>query len=163
MRRLPKLVYREQEGEPIVKAEARSGLGALADDFTVLDDVLEPVFQRLDAAALGAQNSYRLMRLVLIVGVAIATLLGTWQAASDGSEWAGLLEGLVGAMLAGVTALLHARGYHRRFLTTRLGAERLRSEYFLFLARVGEYDADAGAARMRLQEQVLRIEQEAGG
>src|SRR5688572_8256845 len=103
LRRLPTLVYREGEQTPIVEPEVRSGLGALSADLTVLGEVLEPTFQRLDAAALRAQNSYHLLRLVLIFGAAIATLLGTWQAASDGSEWAGLAEGLVGASLAGVT------------------------------------------------------------
>jgi hypothetical protein len=163
LRRLPTLVYREGAQTSIVEPEARSGLGALSADLTVLDEVLEPTFQRLDAAALRAQNSYRLLRLLLIFGAAIATLLGTWQAASDGSEWAGLAEGLVGATLAGVTALLQARGFHRRYLGTRLGAERLRSEYFLFLARTGGYEADSAAARRRLEEQVLRIEHQAGG
>lgn len=160
VRRLPKLVYRESL-HPIVESEARSGAAALSADFGLLDEVLEPTFQRLDATALRAQNSYRLARLVLILGAALATLLGAWQAASNGSEWAGLAEGAIGAILAGVTALLQARGFHRRYLTARLGAERLRSEYFLFLARAGVYDHPAAASRLR--ERVLRIEQEAGG
>jgi hypothetical protein len=163
LRRLPTLIYRESEQTPIVAQQARSAVGALSADLTVLDEVLEPTFQRLEAAALRAQNSYRLLRLVLIFGAAIATLLGTWQAASEGSEWAGLAEGLVGAPLAGVTALLQARGFHRRYLGTRLGAGRLRSEYFLFLAGTGGYQADSAAARRRLEEQVLRIEQQAAG
>ena len=99
---------------------------------------------------------------MLVFGAAVATLLGAWQAASEGSEWAGLAEGLVGAALAGVTALLQARSFHRRYLDSRLGAERLRSEYFGFLARTGRYKADPAAARRRLEEQVLRIEQETG-
>ncbi|HEX8743520.1 MAG TPA: DUF4231 domain-containing protein [Thermoleophilaceae bacterium] len=160
MRRLPRLVYRDDR-RSIVEPDARAGAAALSADFAVLDELLEPTFQRLDAAALRAQNSYRLLRLVLILGAALATLLGTWQAASDGSAWAGLAEGVVGAGLAGVTALLQARGFHRRYLSARLGAERLRSEYFLFLARAGEYTGAAPASR--LKERVLRIEQEAGG
>jgi Protein of unknown function (DUF4231) len=159
-RRLPRLVYRGDEPQPIVPPEARSELGALADDLVLLDEVLQPSFERLDAAALRAQNSYRLLRLLLLFGGALATLLGTWQAASDGSEWAGLAEGVLGALLAGVAALLQARGFHRRYLATRLGAERLRSECFLFLARTDDRD-DPDAARLRLQELVLRIEQEA--
>lgn len=161
-RRVPSLVYRQGRTEPIVGPEARAELAALAEELGVLDEVLEPSFQRLDAEALGAQNSYRLLRLVLIVGAAVATLLGTWQAAADGSEWAGLAEGLVGALLAGVTALLQARGFHRRYLATRLGAERLRSEYFLFIARSGSYAGDRVAARAALEQQVLLIEQESG-
>jgi Protein of unknown function (DUF4231) len=161
-RRLPAFVYRGGEGEAIVPPEARSGLGALADDVALLDEVLEPTFQRLDMAALRAQNSYRLLRLLLIFGGALATLLGTWQAASDGSEWAGLTEGVLGALLAGLAALLQARGFHRRYLATRLGAERLRSECFLFLART-ELRDDPAAARLRLEEQVLKIAQETEG
>jgi Protein of unknown function (DUF4231) len=162
LRRLPRLVYRAGEGEPIVPRAAPSELSALAADLALLDEVLEPSFQRLDAAALEAQNYYRLLRLVLIFGGALATLLGTWQAASDGSEWAGLAEGLLGALLAGVAALLQARGFHRRYLATRLGAERLRSECFLFLART-EQQVDPAAARASLERRVLRIEQEANG
>ena len=162
LRRFPSLVYRGGKDQPIVDPEARSGLNALAPDFAVLDELLEPTFQRLDAAALRAQNSYRLLRVVLIFGAAIATVLGSWQAASAGRDWPGLAEGLVGAALAGVTALLQARGFHRRYLATRLGAERLRSEYFLFLARTGGYEGDPAAARRRLEEQVVRIEQESG-
>lgn len=161
VRRLPALVYRPAAGEPIVAPQARSGLAALAADFELLDEVLEPRFQRLDEAALRAQNSYRLLRLVLIFGGALAALLGAWQAASEGSEWAGVTEGLVGALLAGVTALLQSRGFHRRYLACRLAAERLRSEYFLFLARPDELRADPGAAQRWLEERVLRIEQEA--
>jgi hypothetical protein len=162
LRRLPRLVYHAGEGEPIVPREARAELGALAADLALLDEVLEPSFQRLDAAALEAQNNYRLLRLVLIFGGALATLLGSWQAASDGSEWAGLAGGVLGALLAGVAALLQARGFHRRYLAARLGAERLRSECFLFLAGT-ELQADPAAARVRLEEQALRIEQEANG
>jgi hypothetical protein len=161
VRRLPALIYRPGAGQPIVAPEARSGLAALAADLALLDEVLEPTFQRLDAAALRAQNSYRLLRLLLIFGGALATLLGTWQAAFEGSEWAGVTEGLLGALLAGLTALLQSRGFHRRYLVSRLAAERLRSEYFLFLARPDELRTDPETARRQLEERVLRVEQEA--
>lgn len=158
----PRLVWRAGERYPLVSAELRAASPALAGDFDVLDRELLPDFYELDEAALRAQNTFRLGQLLVLLGGAAATSLGAVQAALGGGVTEiGIAEALVGGLLAAAVAYVRGRQAQREYFTTRLKAERMRGEYFLFLGRVPPYDLDDDAERLgRLRAQVSTIEAE---
>jgi len=143
VRRLPKVVWRVPAAATPVPESARAEFPELAPDLAVLDDVLVPTFSRYDTQALRAQNDYRRQQLVLIGGSALATIFGVLQAASAGGSVFGWSEAVLAGLLAPVAVAARGGRAHRRYLASRLKAERLRSEYFVFLARAGEYGAAA--------------------
>jgi hypothetical protein len=158
----PRLVWRPGERYALVSPELRDAAPALAEDFGILDRELLPEFHELDEGALRAQNTFRLTQILVIVGGAIATLLGAVQAALGGGVTeVGIAEAFVAGMLAAAVTYVRGRQAQREYFTTRLKAEQLRSEYFLFLARVPPYDLDDDEKRLRgLREQVRKIEGE---
>lgn len=158
----PRLVWRAGERYPLVSPELRDASPALAEDLGILDRELLPEFYKLDEGALQAQNTFRLTQIFVIVGGATATLLGAVQAALGGGvSEIGIAEAFVAGMLGAAVAYVRGRQAQREYFTTRLKAERLRSEYFLFLARVPPYDMDDDEERLRgLREQVREIEGE---
>src|SRR5262245_59780969 len=152
VRRFPKLVWRAQPTAAPVPETDRAEYGELTRDFELLDRLLVPTFGRYDARALKAQNQFRRQQIVLIPGSAVATILGVLQAASiDGSAFA-----WTEAALAGLLAPVAARTgrAQRTYLSSRLKAERLRSEYFVFLARGRDY---AGATTEEERTTALRV------
>jgi hypothetical protein len=162
LRSLPRLRWRPRPRDPLVGLELARASPNLAPDFEILERELLPDFFRLDEAALQAQNTFRLGQLFVIVGGATATALGAVQAALGGGV---LPLGIVGALVAGALAgaLTYVRGSEtqREYLTARLQAERLRSEYFLFLGRVPPYETGEDDDRLgRLREQVAAITSE---
>jgi hypothetical protein len=155
----PRLMWRPGERRPLVSAEQRATAPALADDFTALDDILLPVFHRLDEDALRSQNSFRLGQVVIILGGSLATALASVQAALGGGVTAlGVAGALVSGALAAVVSYVRAREAQKEYLTARLKAERLRREYFRYLGRLAPYDA--GDLRSSLRAQVDAIEYE---
>lgn len=154
--RLPRLRWRGAAPEPFVAAEERPWSDEVAQDLQLLERELMPAFARLDEAASRAQNSFRLERLTLILGGAAATSLGAVQASVGGGIAA---LALTQAVLAGALSVVAFRARARRsqqdYLTSRLKAERLRGEYFLFLVRRGPYadeDGRVGALAARVEE-----------
>jgi hypothetical protein len=96
---------------------------------------------------------------LVIVGGAAATSLGAVQAALGGGvPVIGITEAVLAGALAASVTYVRARQAQREYFTTRLKAERLRGEYFLFLGRVHPYDLDDAKERvLRLREQVNKI------
>jgi Protein of unknown function (DUF4231) len=134
---------------------------ALAGDFEILTRELLPDFHRLNAQALHAQNRFWRGELALIVGGALATVLGVVTAATE-SMLPGAVEMVLAASLAAVARSLGASDVHRQYFTSRLRAEHLRSEYFRFVSRVGDYADDHGrvkALRRRVAEIVTEPSQ----
>jgi hypothetical protein len=162
---LPRLRWRGGRRYPLVRPELAGASPALAPDFEILERELLPDFYRLDEAALRAQNTFRLGQLFVIVGGAIATSLGAVQAALGGGVTAiGIAEALVAGSLAGAATYVRGREAQRDYFTTRLKAERLRGEFFLFLGRTRPYDSDDDDHRLaRLREQVAVITTEDPG
>jgi Protein of unknown function (DUF4231) len=157
----PQLFWRAGERHPLVSADLRAAAPALAGDFAVLDRELLPDFYELDEGALRAQNTFRLGRVFVIVGGTTATWLGAVQAALGGGVAViGIAEALVAGTLAAAVAYVRGRRAQREYFTTRLKAERLRGEYFLFLGRVPPYDVDDAERLRRLREHVSTIEAE---
>jgi hypothetical protein len=119
-----------------------------------------PAFGRLDEAASRAQNTFRLERLALIFGGAVATSLGAVQASVGGGVAAlALIQATLAGGLSIVAFVAGARRSQQAYLTSRLKAERLRGEYFLFLVRHGPY-ADEGGRTAALAARVEEIEAE---
>jgi hypothetical protein len=165
LKRLPKLRWRPGEDWPVMAQADRDDFPELAREFEVLDDDLMEAFRTFDHAALEAQNRFHLLHLLLLVGGAVATVLGTVQAALHGGA---LVLGITEAVLAGLLAPLAIAARngksHRRYLTSRLKAERLRSEYFVYLAGAGEYAAlDKDGRRRLLGQTVTAIEDSEAG
>jgi hypothetical protein len=156
---LPRLRWRPAPPTPLVRADVRAAAPTLADDLELLDRELLPDFHEFDEAALRAQNTFRLGQVIVIVGGAVATALGAVQAAlGAGVAEIGIAEALVAGALAGAVAYVRGRQAQREYFTTRLRAERLRSEYFLFLARATPYDTPDAALRLgRLRERVGQV------
>lgn len=152
---LPRARGRRYRRHPLVRSELRDGVPALAPDLEILEGELLPDFYELDESALRAENMFRLGQLFVIVGGAAATSLGAVQAALGGGVTAiGIAEALVAGALAGAVSYIRGRDAQRDYFTSRLKAERLRGEYFLFLGRVRPYDTDDDderLARLRLQ------------
>jgi hypothetical protein len=138
-RRLPHLRWRQGDEWPIVSDAQRTKFPEFEAEFGVLDAVLVPAYRRFDGEALEAQNRFRRMQLLLILGGATATILGIIQAALGGGASAlGIAEAILAGLLASV-AVGQSGKAHRHFLDSRLKAERLRSEYFVFLTSSAEY------------------------
>lgn len=159
---LPRLRRRSYGRDPLVRPEVRDTASALAPDIEILERELLPDFYDLDEAALRAENTFHLGQLLVIIGGAVATSLGAVQAALGGGVTAiGITEALVAGALAGAVTYVRGRDAQRDYFTSRLKAERLRGEYFLFLGRVRPYDTDDDGDRLaRLRRQVGAITSE---
>jgi Protein of unknown function (DUF4231) len=137
---------------PVVSEEAVHCYPNLVPDFQLWRDEFEQRFRRLDHDAEIIQQQFWRQQVALILGGLLATALGAYQAA-----WGGGLEGVAAAqavltgVLTGLTALVRSRRAQQGYLTARLKAERIKSEFFLFLARVGDYAGDDREARLRQQ------------
>lgn len=157
--RRPRFRPLPKELSPIV--ENQSMYPALAADFKILDDVLVPSYHKLDREAITLQNSHWWTYVILIAGGTIATILGILQLAID-VEGIGITGALVAAFLGCTTLALHSFRYQERYMNSRLAAEDLRGEYFLFLGHLGEYQGGATQERIEtLKEHVRTIRERA--
>ena len=156
---LPRLRWRPNGRAPLVPPEVRHASPALAADYELLDREVLPDFYTFDEGALQAQNTFRLGQLFIIVAAAAATALGAVQAALGGGVTElGVAEALIAGALTGTVAYVRGRAAQPEYFTNRLKAERLRSEYFLFLGRVAPYDSPHDEERLaHLREQVTAI------
>ncbi len=140
-KRLPSLRWSAPRDQQIVPAEAQTRSPAFAGDFKTLEDELMPHFRELDAEALRVQNRFRLQQVTLIFGGALATILGALHASlgAGPAVWSGIIESVLAAALSAVELRAHGTHAQEHYFSDRLKAEKLRTEYFLFLGRVGTY------------------------
>jgi hypothetical protein len=140
-KRLPSLRWSPPRDQNIIPAEAQTQSPAFSGDFKTLEDELMPHFRELDAEALRVQNQFRLNQVTLIFGGALATILGALHASlgAGPAVWAGIIESVLAAVLSAVALRLQGTHAQERYFSDRLKAEKLRTEYFLFLGRVGTY------------------------
>ncbi len=162
LRRYPPVDSRWPSDWPVVQPEHLVTYPMLASDLDVWLKELEPRFRRLDHRAQILQNQFWRLHLGLILGGLLATVLGAVQAARGGGvEIVAVVQAILTGALAGLTVLVRSRRAQQGYLDARLKAERIKSEFFLFMARTGAY---AGEARLtRLHEQVDDIEMSEGG
>ncbi len=152
------LAMREDD---LVKPEKRNKYPAFADDFKMLDDQLIPIFRDFDNEALISQNAYRRMYVILILGGALVTILGIVQIALIDTAWIGIVGSVVALALGVVTTLSSRLNYQKRYLNARLTAERLRSEYFLFVGRFDQYDDQDRIQKLKKRVADIKAEGEA--
>jgi hypothetical protein len=122
--------------------ENTSAYPSLAADFQILEDHLLQSYHKYDHDAIRLQNAYWWTYVVLIVGGACATILGILQLAFM-LEGFGIAGAVVAAFLGCTTLALNAFRYQERYMNSRLVAEELRSEYFLFLGRLAHYQGNS--------------------
>jgi Protein of unknown function (DUF4231) len=141
---------------PVVSEDNLEEYPALADDLAVWTEELEPRFRKLDHQAQILQNQFWQQNVALIVGGLLATSLGAVQAAVGGGVVAlAVTQALLAGLLAGLTVMIRSRRAQRGYLTDRLKAEQIKSEYFFFLPRAGDYAAADRAARLKHQVGVI--------
>jgi hypothetical protein len=147
--RLPRLFWHPSADEawdddwPVVLEEQLERYPALADDLAVWLRQVEPRFRRLDHRAQILQNQFWLQRVTLILGGLVATSLATVQAAIGGGvTLLATVQAVLTGLLAGLTVLIRSRRVQQGYLTARLKSERIKSEFFLFLARTDGYAQD---------------------
>jgi len=163
LRRFPKLFWRPHIDEDwdndwvFLEKEDLDKYPQLTDDLAVWSDVLRLRFRRLDHTAQVLQNQFWRQNVVLVMGGLVATSIGVVQAALGGGVVGlAVAQAVLTGALAGLAVLIRSGRAQRGYLTARLKAERIKSEYFMFLGRVGSYGGpDRQAA---LLEQVDDIE-----
>jgi hypothetical protein len=64
-------------------------------------------------------------------------------------------QAVLAGALAGLTVLVRSRRAQQGYLTARLKAERIRSEFFLFLARAGDYAGPEPQVTLRQQVEAI--------
>jgi hypothetical protein len=153
----PKFRWREKAvpedailGDPLPETPAE-----LAADLALLRKHLVPQFVAEDREALRAQNDHRRDQVVLIVGGVIATGLAALPGEAQWEGWK-VVAAIWTAFLAAWAARSRDLSSQERWRTSRLKAELLRGEYFLFLARARHYDNDACRTR-NLKKRIAEI------
>jgi SLOG in TRPM, prokaryote/Protein of unknown function (DUF4231) len=135
---------------PLVSSMLRADLPMLEEELAYLDREIVPRFRVIDHAAVRAQHSFRLASVALIFGGAIATSLGAAQTAvGGGSLGVGVAEAVVAAAVSGVTVYARGRRFQQTYLHKRVAAERMKSQYYLYLTRAGIYGVDDDGERDR--------------
>lgn len=161
--RFPKLFWRPPIDQdwtddwPVVREQDLTEYPQLSGDLAVWLELLKPRFLRLDHTAQILQNQFWRQNVALIAGGLVATCLGAVQAVLGGGV-VGLAaaQAVLTGALAGLAVLIRSRRAQQGYLTARLKAERIKSEFFIFLARAGDY---AGPDRQKaLLQQVDDIE-----
>jgi len=126
-----------------------------ASDLAVLKQHLIPAYEQEDREALRAQNEFRRDQVVLIIGGVIATGLAALPGEAHGPGWK-VLAAIVAAGLAAWATRSRDLNAQERWRTSRLRAELLRGEYFLFLGRVQPYQDESCRTR-NLRRRVAEI------
>lgn len=142
-----------KELEPLI--EDTSQYPALAADFQILEDILVPSYHKHDREAIRLQNAHWWTYVVLIVGGAVATILGIFQLAIS-VEGIGIAGAVVAALLVSTTLVLNSSRYQERYMNSRLAAEELRGEYFLFLGHIDKYNT-VGEERVEILRERVRL------
>ena len=112
---------------------------SLAADFQILEEHLLKAYYQYDEQAIRWQNAYWWTYVIVIVGGACATIFGILQIAVEVDGF-GIAGAIVAAFLGCTTIALNSFRYQERYMNSRLAAEELRSEYFLFLGGLGHYE-----------------------
>jgi hypothetical protein len=133
---------RPPDSYPVISEKRRQLYPALAADFEVIDRELTPAFEECDVAALRHQYRYRRQQVFILLGSALVAGLGGLQAALSDQRWPGVLLMVLGIVLAASSRFAKEQTSLNHYLTERLKAERLRSQYFRYLSRTGKYADD---------------------
>ena len=148
---------------PVLRVGAEARYPCLASDFRLWAEACEQRFRRLDHEAQVRQHQFWRQQVTLLLGGLVATALGAYQAARGGGNLSvALAQALVTGLLTALTAYARARRAQQAYLTARLKAERIKSEFFLFLARAGAYAETDPEDRLRQQVEQIADAEEVG-
>jgi len=150
---------------PFLFADPSEITSDLRTDLRELQQYLLPRFWAFDQEARYYQNLYYLYQWVFILGAFLTTLLGAssvllyQRAATDSvTNGFGIAATVIGALTGTISFLETRQSPQRRWFQARTKAERLRSLYFLFLARQKPFDqADAKQRLKDLRVMILNI------
>ncbi|HET7486943.1 MAG TPA: DUF4231 domain-containing protein [Acidimicrobiales bacterium] len=145
---------------PVVPDGAPPEFPNLAADLELWRAEFEPRFRLLDHRAEVFQNRFRRGHVELLLGGLLATAMGAVQAANGGHLPAlAAAQAVLTGLLAGLAVMVRSRRDRNGYLDCRLRAERMKSEFFLFLARAGDYAGDdpAGLLRARVDDIELEV------
>lgn len=149
-KRFPKIRYKPND-DPIIQLKDRepfdSSYGA---EFTALENMLSERYHELDGKALQMQNQFRRQQVILVLGGATITILGAIQAASSQSMVPGIFEAIIAGCLTIFTYYVRESKTQETYLDSRLKAEELRGECYLFLAQVWPYNEPSLEKRKQL-------------
>lgn len=151
-KRLPKFRPLPREEQQLIPPTERGQYPAFLEEFEILERELMPHFRTLDNEAIGHQNWYRGMYVILIFGSALVTILGIVQIAID-IDGIGIAGTIVAACLGITMLIVQAFRHHERYFNARLASELLRHEYFLFLGHLDPYAHE----QERLQRLIERV------
>jgi hypothetical protein len=155
--RWPKPRYKRGSSYDLIPTKVEERHPELADEFAAIRTEVFDTYEKFDQDALVQQNAYRRQQIYLIVFGLLATAAGGLQAIDDDlKQPLGFVEAGLGIVIFFLAYLLRTAGTQRRYVQARLAAERLRGEGFLYLARVGPYEAD-GDREALLHERVARL------
>lgn len=160
-RRLPRFRPPSSQ-EEIIPAEEQNNYPDFASDFRTLQNVLLPAFRELDDEALRSQNLYRWIYIILILGGALVTIVAIVQIALLNYSWIAFIGTAIAILMAAATGFLQSFKYQERYFNARLGAERLRSEYFLFLSYSDLYANNLDRVQ-KLEQRIIEIRREVEG
>jgi len=130
-------------------------VAACNDDLNVLKVDLLPYYVQEDSEAKRSQNEYRRDQVVLIIGGVIATGLAAAPGQLPGDGWK-VAAAIVAAFMATWASRSRDLASQERWRVSRLKAELLRGEYFLFLGRADPYDNE-GCRTRNLRRRVAEI------
>ncbi len=137
---------------PVVRPEQLAEYPALTDDLRVWIEEVDQTLKKLYHRARILQNQFWRQHVALILGGLVATAIGAVQAAKGGGiALLAAAQAVLTGVLAGLTVVVRSRRAQHGYLDARLKAERIKSEFFLFLAGAGGYESDARVARLRAQ------------
>ncbi|WP_420129089.1 DUF4231 domain-containing protein [Longimicrobium sp.] len=127
-------------------------------DLDVLGKHLLPQYVYEDGEATRSQNEFRRDQVILIIGGVIATGLAALPGAVPGEsgDTVRVVAALAAAALAAWASRSRDLASQERWRTSRLKAELLRGEYFLYLGRAKPYDVE-GCRNRNLMRRVAEI------
>ena len=155
-KRFPNFHPLPDQEQHIITPAVRSSYPAFTEDFITLDAELMAQFRQLDNEAQRRQNWYRWMYVILVLGGALTTILLILQIAFISITGFDLAGAVLAAILGTATTISRSFKHHEHYLNARLAAERLRSEYFLFLGHLGSY-ADDQNSLLNIRSRVNEI------
>jgi hypothetical protein len=152
----------------IVPVSVQRSHPALGEDFRILQQLLQPRFSESEHQTEVTTARLRLWHGVLLamtaVSAVVAAAIGYAVAANQSYRSSNIVWVAVAALGAAaiVSATLLTNAYRRlgeRRASLQRTTERLQSEYFLFLGRIGRY-ADSSQGREILEQRIKMIVQE---
>jgi hypothetical protein len=129
----------------------------LQADLRELEQYLLPRFWALDQEARYYQNLHYLYQWIFIIGAFMTTLLAAFSVWLYGADVTtntvtnilGLITTVIGATTGSISFLETRQSPQKRWFQSRSKAERLRSLYFLFLARQNPLNINDAKARIK--------------